>query len=869
MASFTDQVQTFNPYVSQLPVEAMVQVGMQKQAQYDQGVQKIQGYIDNIAGMDVYRPQDKEMLQSKLNELNSKLKTVAAGDFSNQQLVNSVGGMATNIVKDPFVQNAVASTATYKKALEERKAYQKEGKTSPSNDLDLQKRHDAWVNGGADAAFSGGYDPYTNWKKEGLEILKSLTGDSTITEDAFTPKLDPKTGRPILDATGKPVMVLADAIKVDKYKGLSPEKIQQALQVGLSPAALKQMELDGMYTYNGYKTQDEVKGLIQSNFDFKRKLFVEKKNKLEELLGQTSDATIKEDIRTKIENVNKYITSYDSQQSKLIKLADENKLDSAKANLFSIDALADFSNAFSYKEIEQGWENNPLAEMQFKRDRANQEHQEFLQKLAFDSYWKTKEYDQEERKIASQDKLNQGLFGGLLSDIPQEELPKVTTGKIIADVTRDSQQLNLSDAQFLKSHGGKDAAWLSAQRAAWEARPNGVDADVAAYFNQTEGLRRNVETKGRMIADITKAADAKYGTINKFIPERAPVVSYKSPNLDFKYTPQELAQFSASSNKFVSSTSPSGPGGAVTVNYNEKGARESMSPKEYKLWRAYHGLDKSAADKKLKEVASWYNKNVYYPYGSTLSKKNEEIANEVYKRISVGQGVEYTVPTFNPAQKGQASGFLLSAAKLADAQSGRLPGSTGTAEDLKLVASDLENITVKVAGGTEYQPTSYRVTALGKKGQTVSFTLSPEQKRASMGNLFDTPPAAQAAMPYIETLRALGGNTTATDGSSSSNEYNSYMSNIDFPNVKTYGIKANLVPRGDGYGFRLSIFNPISKKWMRDIPYPANGAPAMSAEDITNQRLGFTDAALYEMTNNRPATARDLQIIKNASKNPF
>lgn len=868
MASFTDQVQTFNPYVSQLPVEAMVQVGMQKQAQYDAGVQKIQGYIDNIAGMDVYRPQDKEMLQSKLNELGSKLKTVAAGDFSNQQLVNSVGGMATNIIKDPYVQNAVSSTANYRKALEERKAYQKEGKTSPSNDLDFQQRHDAWVNGDANATFSGGYDPYTNWKKEGVEILKSLTGDSTITEEAFTPKLD-KDGKPVLDATGKPVMVLADAIKVEKYKGLSPEKIQQALQVGLSPAAMKQMELDGKYFYNGYKTQDEVKGLIQSNFDSKRKMFVEKKDKLEELLGQTGDATIKEDIRTKIKEVNKYISSYDSQQSKLMKLADANQLDSAKANLFSIDSLAEFSNAFSYREVEEGWKNSPLAEMQFKRDVRNQEHQEFLTKLNNDNYWKGMEYRQEERKIASQDKLNQALLGGLLSDIPQEELPKVTTGKIIADVTRDSQQLSLSDAQFLKAHGGKDAAWLSAQRAAWEARPNGVDADIAAYFNQTEGLRRNVETKGRMITEITKAADAKYGTVNKFIPERAPVVSYKSTNLDFKYTPQELANFAASSNNFVTITNPTELGGKASVSYDTKAAQANLSPKEYKLWRAYHGLDKSAADSKLKEVASWYNKNVYNPYSGTLSKKNEEIANEVYRRISVGQGVEYTVPTFNPAQKGQASGFLLSAAKLADAQSGRLPGSTGTADDLKLIASDLENVTVKVAGGTEYQPTSYRVTALGKKGQTVSFTLSPEQKRASMGNLFDMSSAAQAAMPYIETLKMLGGNTTATDGSSSSNEYNSYMSNIDFPNVKTYGIKANLVPRGDGYGFRLSISNPITKKWIRDIPYPAAGSPAMSPEDITNQRLGFTDAALYEIINDRPATARDLQIIQKASKNPF
>ena len=103
MASFTDQIMQFNPYVQQLPLEAMAQVGMYKQQKYEEGVQKIQSYIDNVAGMDVIRGVDKQYLQSKLNSLGSKLKTVAAGDFSNFQLVNSVGGMATQIVKDPNV----------------------------------------------------------------------------------------------------------------------------------------------------------------------------------------------------------------------------------------------------------------------------------------------------------------------------------------------------------------------------------------------------------------------------------------------------------------------------------------------------------------------------------------------------------------------------------------------------------------------------------------------------------------------------------------------------------------------------------------------------------------------------------------------
>jgi hypothetical protein len=64
--------------------------------------------------MDVMRDVDKNYLQSRLNQLGSDLTTVAAGDFSNFQLVNSVGGMATQISKDKNVQNAVTSTSHYR-----------------------------------------------------------------------------------------------------------------------------------------------------------------------------------------------------------------------------------------------------------------------------------------------------------------------------------------------------------------------------------------------------------------------------------------------------------------------------------------------------------------------------------------------------------------------------------------------------------------------------------------------------------------------------------------------------------------------------------------------------------------------------------
>ena len=82
MASYKDPTNLkFNPYVQQRPVEAMLKVGLYKQERYDQGVQKIQESIDNIAGLDLIRPQDKEYLKSKLNQLGSQLSNVEVGNF--------------------------------------------------------------------------------------------------------------------------------------------------------------------------------------------------------------------------------------------------------------------------------------------------------------------------------------------------------------------------------------------------------------------------------------------------------------------------------------------------------------------------------------------------------------------------------------------------------------------------------------------------------------------------------------------------------------------------------------------------------------------------------------------------------------------
>ena len=59
MASFTDAITQFNPYVAQLPVDAMVKVGTYKQQKYEEGV--AEGDVDEAKYQGREVPLGKKM----------------------------------------------------------------------------------------------------------------------------------------------------------------------------------------------------------------------------------------------------------------------------------------------------------------------------------------------------------------------------------------------------------------------------------------------------------------------------------------------------------------------------------------------------------------------------------------------------------------------------------------------------------------------------------------------------------------------------------------------------------------------------------------------------------------------------------------
>lgn len=870
MASFTDIIPQFTPYVQQVPVQALVEVGMEKQRRYDEGIQKIQANIENIAGLPVVRDIDKAYLQSKLNELGGKLKSVAAGDFSNYQLVNSVGGMANQIIKDPMVQNAVSSAARYKKELETLQAARAKGESSPSNEWVFNTAASNWLNS-ADpkSSFDGYYQPYVNWKKNALEVIKGLTKDETITDDAFT-----------LDASGK--LVIADAIVRKKMSGISADKIQEALLNTLTPGDFNQMKIDSLYNYSN-QDAEKFRGTINSTYDNRIKSYADQITTLENAKLSTTSAIEKEKLDNQILSINKMINSIGKEKNSLLGAIDSGNVDAAKAQFGTQNSIAGIADSFSYSQISQTYENNPFVDVQFKREQIRNQVQQFWAKFNQDARQNaiTNAFRDKDLQLkAAAQKAAQG-YGGVLTGQDLANVLGVSADNIGSYLLVDTQrkiesgetQLNTLKRDFLKQQG-RDEKWLVQQEKAWEANPNGVDPLVGSYFNQVANVQREVFANQMMLANLDAEADAQFGTIDRLIPKNAPNLTYTSKSgAKEVYTPKDFVEFNTLANRYLKSapstrTSVGGP--VTTTTFDDDQARRELSPKMYRLYEVYKaGNRNTGGNKTLYDNLVNYSKTVNKPYQEVIKQRNDFMAKEIQNRMTVNQPGIFNIPAVTEPQKESLSNILTGFMQLAE-RPGGLANSPEWDSDVASALRQDPNFkwSIRVAEGTAVAPEKYEVTVSGKAGQ-IRFNLTPEQKRASFGNEFESSPAVQMIAPYYEQMNRSGGFTTAFDPSAGNTWQNSYLNAIDFPSIRNYGVKANLQKpfgQGDNVSLRLSIFDPIIGKFHEDIPFPRSGS--IPKEKVAEALINLNDSNIYELINEKAPTANDLKRLQQATKKP-
>jgi len=268
MASYTDKIPTFNPYVEQQPVDAMLKVGVYKQQKYEEGVKKIQTNIDNVAGLDIANPVQQKYLQSKLNALGNNLTFLAASDFSDFSLVNSVNGMTKQITKDEDVLNAVSSTAKLRAGYKKKAELAKKGLTDKNNDDYYDMYASEYVDSkDLKASFNADYVPYTNIVKKLQEALVNSGESETIAEQLFVTGAD---GKPLIDETGH--YKYADVKTIDKLVTNKPAVLAAISNVMSQGDVKQQLGIDGWAKYRNTEATELLEPLKVQYDDERSKL---------------------------------------------------------------------------------------------------------------------------------------------------------------------------------------------------------------------------------------------------------------------------------------------------------------------------------------------------------------------------------------------------------------------------------------------------------------------------------------------------------------------------------------------------------------------------------------------------------------------
>jgi predicted DNA-binding protein YlxM (UPF0122 family) len=295
-----------------------------KQAQYDAGINKVQGLLDNAASLDVVKDSDREYLNTKLNNLVDTANNIGGADYSDPNVSNQIAGLSSQIFGDPNIVNAVANTKKFRyvqgyyKDLKEKKPKD----WNPANEwYDMNKFTD-WLSDGqvgtSAQAGAGQVTPFVDYEKDWQNLFNKMTANMKS------------------EITDKGMMY-----RIDTQKYVSPQQIYDAAQKLLTPAQRRQLAIEGRYTYDGVPISQIAKSYDQKVYD-----------KVGEATSQLKDYQAKYKGATDIQDQEKYQKLIDEKSNEINGLLApvRKSADQIKEKLYLNEKLSGLASRYAYTQ---------------------------------------------------------------------------------------------------------------------------------------------------------------------------------------------------------------------------------------------------------------------------------------------------------------------------------------------------------------------------------------------------------------------------------------------------------------------------------------------------------------------------------------
>jgi hypothetical protein len=828
MASFADQIQTFTPYQPEANVQALVSVGTQLQDRFNQGVQRIQGEIDSVAGLPIAKQDVKNYLNQKLGQTKTAVSSSIAQDFSDQRLQNQIGSSIRHMGTDPIIQNGVQSTLRYQKALSDVEQSKKDGKYSIENEYDVMSKANSWLNDGdLNSSFTGQYTPYIDLNKKWMDIVKSLSPDGRVEDIPFVTYQKPD------GSIGIDYNKISSVMVERGIEGVSKERLENAIRATLTPDDLNQLGISGRYQFRNY----DVNTLLEkSNHDFQSRVQYTN-NQLQQLQKDLnlskSDVKKANSLRSQIEYLNSMLG--ENGEKGQLQIQHDNELDyirhnpeDAKAELYKNGFIQEFSNAFSHQKITTKYTDNPfekvrewnasyaLSKSQFGLAQQKFAHDVDQDKFANDM--RLKEYNLKLLELKGVASPFTTDFGAS-TDIPTA-MESLTND--IATKSQQSQQI-VKDVAFSL---GYTPAEMENMVAKYE-KGNGNEIPVQARStieraiklrNDAAAMQGAIEKVTQQVKNLPEMQAAAHAIANE-VSARAPL-NVTRGGIKYTFSPEELLNYV---NKETATAAPAVGGrlGSVPTTSATSIDISRLSPKERILHDILQnsrygtqGFSKSEAQ--LASILDTYAP-LKYAQSSNLGMINREVETRLLPRAGNWMPKIANLDTPKPEARNHLENLATSIVNRKVYEKETNEG-LDLDEALKWMNSkDKSDLQFKVfqQGGT----TQLWV----QKGEDIQkMNITP--KEAAQLPSADQYLQSGADLDMATRLMLGGGNTNPTG-----NLYNSYRKKNDFKNVKDLNVTADFQQDYDTPGkiyINLNLKTPMGWKNIQldDTPMDVNTA---------------------------------------------
>lgn len=857
MASFTDELVKFNPYHTQIPVDDYVRVGLQKQLEYDQGVKEVQGYIDSVAGIEVVKPEQKDYLNQRIGNLQSEVSKIVSRDFSNQQLVNSVGALTSKISSDPIIQNAMASTRNYKAGIAAIKDARDKGKSSPSNEWNFTSQFQKWYNDkDVSSRFSGEFVPFTDVNKKIADIIKTLDPNSQL-EDI--PYKRGQNGSILLDKDGLPQIDYA--MMERSTKGVTPERIQMAIRANLDQNDLRQLQIDGMYTYRA-SDKNGMKSITDSSYNYRLNQINDTiKGLLVERQVNTSDQAHITRIDGQIEALKNRAEQYREKYKQDIGNLDRDP-DSYKASLYLDNWLSRFSEGYAYSQNSLTYKENPFFMAAERRRENDIKFQEYLlnkqfeaARLAIDEQRLSLERERVEayklslktkkggisaddsalpltgdaiREAIDQEALeeiNQNTFLGetetLSNDIDTQKMALLAQLRPdLVTVARDPSGLA---RRFEYNVAGKNPNDVKSEAEATllkikDAYDKGLEIDDAAkvYFDGLANTNQRVNNRKTAINKLQTEADKSWD-VKPLLTRIAPMTITSGAGNVYSFTPEEQMRFNEKLSSTVRTSPSPGVGGAGYKYYDKQVAEKIFtSPGEKYLFNLMtkDPRTRSEADRVIIDRLNTVAKTVNFPAKQLIEGRSEYMNNAVREITGVRQPVSFSIEGFKGEDRGRVQAVVgnLFNSIIKEGKSNTNPNyDKGDISDM-LTGKNVGNTTFSLVskGGDQYalRLTNTNIT---NKPREIDITKVQAQDLFGANKFLDD---FQSIREALQLTKGTGRVTTDVEGTGRESAF-SLKNGL----LNNYGVKYHVEEplKNGGLQVRMYIYDKSDSQWKEKV----------------------------------------------------